>query len=203
MPHPEPVPTLKTLVGGDMRLRFVSALVAGMVIALSLGAALRAATTQVPYDAGGFSGVTLTTPDARPSCVDTVTSDFVTTTGVGTRTLRGVILVQYVLDGGVRQVVPGGQYLIDQIGDINQQVQYPPVSQWPVMSNGTREIHIDVQLELYENGIKVATLGPGNDWDLFCLNGPPPPPPPPAQGCTPGFWKNLKQHGKYWIGYTP
>ncbi|HEY7287331.1 MAG TPA: hypothetical protein VH497_17900 [Vicinamibacterales bacterium] len=186
-----------------MRLRFVRAIAAGAALALSLGVALRAATTQVPYDGGGFSGVTLTTPDARPSCVDAATSDVVTTTGVGTRTLRGVILVQYVLDGGVRQVVPGGEYIIDHIGDINQQVQYPPVSQWPAMSNGTREIHIDVQLELWENGIKVATLGPGNDWDLFCVGGPPPPP-PPAQGCTPGYWKNLAKHLKYWTApYTP
>ncbi len=22
-------------------------------------------------------------------------------------------------------------------------------------------------------------------------------------GLTPGFWKNLRQHGDYWIGYTP
>jgi hypothetical protein len=27
---------------------------------------------------------------------------------------------------------------------------------------------------------------------------PPPPPPPGGEGCTPGFWKNLKQHGEFW-----
>jgi hypothetical protein len=30
----------------------------------------------------------------------------------------------------------------------------------------------------------------------------PPPPPPPWQGCTPGYWKNLK-HGDKWTVYTP
>jgi hypothetical protein len=25
-----------------------------------------------------------------------------------------------------------------------------------------------------------------------------PPPPPGGEGCTPGFWKNLKQHGEFW-----
>jgi hypothetical protein len=27
---------------------------------------------------------------------------------------------------------------------------------------------------------------------------PPPPPPPGGEGCTPGFWKNLTQHGEFW-----
>ncbi|MCK4784494.1 MAG: DNRLRE domain-containing protein [Desulfobacteraceae bacterium] len=31
----------------------------------------------------------------------------------------------------------------------------------------------------------------------------PPPPPPPWQGCTPGYWKNLRKHGDEWDSYTP
>lgn len=37
---------------------------------------------------------------------------------------------------------------------------------------------------------------------LFFNADAPPPPPPGGEGCTPGFWKNLK-HFDRWTGYTP
>lgn len=172
-------------------------------LALS-GVALHAGTTPILYDsgdvAGSPTGVTLTTPNTYASCVDAWTTDKVRTDGVGLdRRLKGAVIVQYVTDDG-RALVH--LYPVDQAGDLDLTVQYPPVSQWPVQANGTREIHVDVQLELYENGFKVATLGPGNDWDLYCLFGPPPPP-PSFEGCTPGYWKNTRHYDSWPSPYVP
>lgn len=187
-----------------MRQRISGGAAIGLLLA-ALAATVSAATTQILYDSGPLAGtptgVTLTTPDTYSACVDAVTSDTIFTTGVGSRQLKGVVVVQYVTDDG-REPVPNGIYTVNQTGDLNLTVFYPPVSDWPVMSNGTREIHVDIQLELYENGVKVATLGPGNDWDVFCLEGPPPPP-PGDEGCTPGYWKQPQHFDSYPGTLTP
>ena len=55
----------------------------------------------------------------------------------------------------------------------------------------TREIHVDIQLQLIDYNGSYVSVGPGLDWDVYCNELPPPPPPPPGnQGCTPGYWKN-------------
>jgi hypothetical protein len=184
-----------------MRNKFTT----GVAIALGMVALVAtttwAGTTGILYDDGTPSGVTLTTPNTYAACPTGTASDTIYTTGVGSRQLRGFVIVTFVTDGG-RVPVPGGTYYVNQTGDLNLTVFYPAVSAWPVLASGTREIHVDVQLELYENGFKVATLGPGNDWDLFCLNGPPPPP-PGGQGCTPGYWKQPQHFNSYPAPYTP
>jgi hypothetical protein len=152
---------------------------------------------------GQAQNITLTTPDTYSSCVDATTSDTITMTGVGSLWLKGQVIVDYVVDGG-RQTVQ--TYPINQQGDLTLTVEYPPVSQWPVLANGTREIHVDVQIEVFYYSDQygwelLTTFGPGQDWDVFCLNGPPPP--SGGQGCTPGYWKQ-KQHFDSWTApYTP
>lgn len=156
---------------------------------------------------GTTATLTLTTPDTYSLCSGG--QDTISITGMpadGSLTLIGWVSVQYVLEGGGRQVVPGGDFSINQTKDLSLQVTYPPIDQWPVMSNATAEIHVDLAIEVYYLGIeKLATLGPGQDWDVFCLGRPtPPPPPPPAEGCTPGYWKQ-DQHLAAWgpTGYAP
>jgi hypothetical protein len=157
-------------------------------------------------------GITMTTPNTYSSCSDSVESDTITATGLtATHQLVGQVIVSYITDN-VPQQVPGGFYPVNHFGpaDFSLQVSYPPVSQWPVQSNGTAEIHVDVQIEVFDNGFLVGTLGPGIDWDVFCLGRPTPTPtstptntptptPPPSgdDGCTPGYWKQA-QHFDSW-----
>jgi hypothetical protein len=180
--------------------RFPRVLVAAMALALG-ASALQAGTTDIIGDNGSPTGVRIVTPDTRSLCSDTPTNDTITITGVGGRQIKGVISMQYVTDAG-REQVPGQLFSIDQTGDLTLTLTYPPVSYWPVLSGGTREIHVDIQIELYENGVKTATIGPGTDWDVFCIGDVPPPPPPSTFGCTPGFWKQ-RQHYSSWIGVAP
>jgi len=179
----------------------------GLALAVAGAATLYAGTQEIFYNsganAGNSTGVFLTTPNTYASCPRSATSDIISTTGVGSRQLKGAVIVQYVTDGG-RVIVPGGYYAVDQTGDLNLQVWYPAVSDWPEQANGTRELHIDVAVELFEDGVAVASLGPGNDWDIFCLEDIPPPPPPPGdEGCTPGYWKQPHHYDSYPAPYTP
>lgn len=157
------------------------------------------------------------TPNTYASCSNETTSDWIHITNVDNRlTLKGFVKVEYVTDGG-RVPVPGGYYPVNQNTDLHLQVFYPPVSQWPVLGNGTREIHVDVSIEVYYGvtklnlqiltgpgaGQQIGAIGPFNDWDVYCIGDPPPPPPPPltgTEGCTPGYWKN---HLDSWVGYSP
>jgi hypothetical protein len=166
------------------------------------------ASVSLPYVNAMFPATTivLNTPNTYSQCVDATTFDTITVTGVGNYRLKGQIIVDYVTNSG-RQTVQS--YPVDQIGDLSLTVAYPAVSQWPVLTNGTREIHVDVQLELlygntseyvYDSNGNQVTLGPGQDWDVFCLGTPPPP--SGGQGCTPGYWKQ-SQHFDSWVTYTP
>lgn len=149
------------------------------------------------------SDIVLTIPETYGSCVDMAIEDTITTSGVGARYLQGQVFIDFVTDAG-RVPVPGGFYPVAQTGDLNLTITIPPVSEWPVQSNGTAEIHVDVQVEVYDKqgGVKLGLLGPGHDYDVFCLTPPPPPPPGGIEGCTPGFWKQ-DQHFDSWTGYSP
>ena len=181
----------------------------GMRRLLATAAALIAlaafGTTPAAADHEGdpFVGdIVLNIPDTFASCLDEALFIDITTTGTGTRTLQGQIIVDFVTDAG-REQVPGGFYPVDQVGDLNVTITIPPVSEWPVLANGTAEIHVDVQLGVFdENGVHLGNIGPGHDFDIFCLDPPPPPPPTGDDGCTPGYWKN---HLDAWeaTGYVP
>ena len=138
-------------------------------------------------------GMTLTTPNTYGSC--TATSDTIRVTGVGQNYLKGWVSVQYVLPGGLRQET--SFYTIDQYGDLNLSVFYPPASQWPIAdpATGVGEIHVDLAIEVYPSLIaaqnywsKITTLGPGNDWDVYCHT--PGGNTPTNSPRTIGYWKN-------------
>jgi hypothetical protein len=172
-----------------MKARILAALLCALVLTGLISSTALARSRTILYDSGPkkgqSTGITLITPDTHSSYVDAPITEKVVSTGVGDRALRGKVTVEYILDSG-RQVIPNGVYVISQTGDLDLTLTYPAVSLWPPMSNGTREIHITIQIELFEGGVKVATLGPGNDWDVF--NRYPPPPANCTQGCTPAYW---------------
>jgi hypothetical protein len=140
------------------------------------------------------AGVTLSTPATYDSC--TATGDTITATNnaASPRRLTGQVIVQYVV-GSNRITVPGGFYPIDttlQPGQsLNLAVVYPPSSDWPLAQSSAdplmRELHIDVQIEVWDGTVFIDSLGYGLDWDVFCRDTPPP---PAYQGCTPGYYKN-------------
>lgn len=187
------------------RPRLALALVSVMVFALSGIGGVLADHELDP----AISHIVVDFPGTYGSCVDEITSDVISITNVNAPgdpstlwTLQGTVTVQYITETG-REVVPGGVYSVNNQGDLTLEIFYPPVSDWPVFTDPTTgqpvaELHIDVQLEvLNEFGVKVGEIGigPGHDWDIFCLTPPteepPPPPPPPTgtEGCTPGYWK--------------
>lgn len=150
------------------------------------------------------AGATIVTPETYASCSTTPFSDSISVTGVNGRQLRGQVFANFVVGQTLVQI-PGQYYSIDQTTDLFLTITYPGVQDWPLQSPGLAEVHVVVQLELFENGVLVGTLGPGSVWDVFCNNPPPPPPPPPPgnQGCTPGYWKQ-DQHFDSWAApYTP
>lgn len=175
-----------------MKPRFLAAALIAVLLTISLSSSAFARTRTVLYDSGPkkgqSTGITLITPDTHSNYVDAQTSDKIISTGVGNRVLRGRVKVEFVVDGG-RQLIPNGVYPISQTGDLDLTVYYPPVSTWPPQSNGTREIHVDISIELFEGGVKVATLGPGNDWDVFNRYQPPPRA-TCLTGCKASYWLN-------------
>lgn len=182
--------------------RRLLAAVAALVALTAFGVSPAAANHEGdPY----VGDIALNIPSTFAYCLDEPLSIPITTDGAGERSLRGQIIVEYVLDGGARQLVPDGFHAVDQTGDLDLAITIPAVSQWPVQSGGTAEIHVDVQLEVYVGDIKIGNIGPGHDFDIFCLDPPPPPPPPTGdQGCTPGYWKQ-EHHFDSWTaaGYAP
>jgi hypothetical protein len=180
--------------------RRLLAIVAALIALTAFGVTPAAADHE-----GTFVGdIVLNIPDTFGSCLDEPLYINITTTGTGTRTLQGQIIVDFVTDAG-RVQVPGGFYPVDQVGDLDVTITIPPVSEWPVQSNGTAEIHVDVQLGVFdEAGTLIGNIGPGHDFDIFCLTPPPPPPPDGDEGCTPGYW-GRDQHLDSWVatGYAP
>lgn len=123
----------------------------------------------------GSESISFTTPDTYNSCSASSFSDTIFTTGVPNNyTLKGRVTVDYVVDSG-RILLH--QYDVDQQGDLTLTVSYPPVTTWPAHSNGTREIHVDISITVYdENGDKATwvgnfpgNIGPGHQWDVYCL----------------------------------
>jgi hypothetical protein len=179
--------------------KIISALMCIIVLLALMPAMALAGTNTV-------AGITLNTPTTYGSC--TATGDSLSATNNSADPLRlvGQVIVQFVTEGG-RVDLPNGSgfYPVDvtlNAGDTyNLSVAYPPASTWPVysQSNPTRELHVDVQLEIVQNGFFIGSLGYGQDWDVFCQGTPPP---PVFQGCTPGYYKN-HVNSVSWAGIDP
>ena len=129
----------------------------------------------------------LITPSTYSSCSSQPTSDTIVVTGVGNRQLRGQVIVEYVTGPHSRKLVPGGFYEVTHSGpeDFTLTVNYPPVTEWPFFidprtGRPVGEIHVDIQISVLDadgNLIRlpdgqVWTLGPGQDWDVYCLRPP-------------------------------
>jgi hypothetical protein len=143
---------------------------AALSMVTSLG--LQAASTEIRYNSGplsgGPAGITFETPDTTPFCGAGDAPNLISAVGVGKRVIRGRVLVQYETDKGLVDV-PSGPLKVEQAGDLQLTISYPPIAEWPTMADGMRKIHVGPQLELFDKGAKVATLGPGNDWSLYCI----------------------------------
>ena len=189
-----------------MKKRRTLILATALVFVMALTSVVHAREESWTHD-----GITITfeTPDTYHACLDETTFDTITATGLPEGwTLDGWVRVVYITGEG-RQDVPGGFYDVHHVGPagFSLEVSYPPVSEWPVFvdpntGNCLVEIHVDLSIVVKDqDGASVewvgdfpGNLGPGFDWDVFCLVPPPPPPPGPGTG-TPGYWKN---HPEAW-----
>lgn len=161
----------------------------------------------------GTNTITMTTPDSYSLCPADGASDSFTISGLPAGyILQGWAQTQYVNPGGSRTEYETYQiyYVSDGASDFVQTVNYPPLSSWVLTdeANGMYELHVDLAISVTDpNGLTVSwvgpgeapgTLGPGNDWDVYCNEAPPPPPPPPPPGVgtgTRGYWAN---HAEAW-----
>jgi hypothetical protein len=122
--------------------------------------------------------ITFSTPEHYSSCAQHRTFDRIWTEGLPRNwRLRGWVKVEYTTDNGRRLIE---KYAINQRGNLNLQVLYPPASAWPVLKDGMTEIHVDLSIYVYDasgNQVKwvggdprraPGALGPGQDWDVFC-----------------------------------
>jgi hypothetical protein len=167
-------------------IRFRRALMVAFVLLFAINGSVALAGSVTRY------GVTVTTPDTYGACPATTTSDTITSSGItSTEQIMGSVSVQWVTDTG-RIDVPGGYYEVhtDPGQNLNLTVSYPPITQWQ-----SGEIHVDLSLTLYDKGDPVyvdgqqVKFGPGQPWDVYCLNFPGPPPPDTGCSLTIGFWK--------------
>lgn len=156
--------------------------------------------------------VVFTTPNGYGFCPAEPATDNISVTGLPAGwQLVGSVETQYVVPSG-RQLID--HYPVSFVSDgstpFELTVLYPPIDQWPATldpDTGLRELHVDIAIVAYDDsGALVGwlggdlvnapgTLGPGNDWDLWCNYTPPPPPPPGPGTGTPGYWKN---HPEAW-----
>ncbi len=170
-------------------------LVTGTVLAvLILGLAM---SGNVMAGTQTIAGMTFTGPNTYNLCVNSPTSDTITITGVGSNTLIGAVWASYITDSGPQQFE---KYTINQTGDLNLKIAYPPVSQWPPQTNSTppgmREIHVDVSISAYDplgGFLGLFDGSPNMGWDVYCLWTPTPTPTSTPRGPgtgTPGYWMN-------------
>jgi len=142
-------------------------------------ATIAAITNTATVTDDGAHGLDPTPEDNTASDTDKVTaSDVIFTTGVPDNwRLQGWVRVEYVVD---TERILIREYRISQTGDLELRVSYPPVREWPVMSNGIAEIHVDLSISVYDDKGKLVrwvggdrrrapgALGPGQDWDVWC-----------------------------------
>ncbi|MBE2238149.1 MAG: hypothetical protein IAE81_10185 [Caldilineaceae bacterium] len=143
--------------------------------------AARAQTDLTPRDTRTWAdpnsgpSFTFSVPDIYNSC--STRGDRIWTTGMraGWR-LNGNVRVRQPLSPDVVFT----EIAVNQTGDLNLLVPYPPVSEWQD-NTSNREIHVDLSIGVFdENNVQVGwiggdpvnapgVLGPGGqDWDVYC-----------------------------------
>jgi hypothetical protein len=152
----------------------------------------------------------LTSPNGHgyPStvCPTESTADTMTITNVvAHQRLLGVVDVQYV-NGSSRVSIPASvRYLgttyaspfsLDETGsNVSLTIVYPPSSEWPVGPDGTQEIHVDLSISVTVDGTELETLGPGQDWDVYCVGSATPESTTPTATLTPTVQPTVLPHG--------
>ncbi len=145
--------------------------------------------TRTWTDPGG-SGlqITFSTPETYFSC--NPGSDRIYTQGVPNDwSLRGFVNIYWALPGGGWELVPNGSYAVDQTGNLDLTIFYPPAWAWPDVDPSPgwdlRELHIDLGFVVRNAEGQVVTwvggdpsvpgtLGPGGqDWNVYCNGNPP------------------------------
>ncbi len=122
-------------------------------------------------------------PETRQSCSPVPTADTIQVVGLGDLRLKGQVIAEYQTGRYSRALVPGGFYPVDHSGpaDFVLTINYPPVTDWPSFIDPSTNqriwlLHVDVQLEVQDasgnwlreaNG-SVYTIGPNEDWGLYC-----------------------------------
>lgn len=169
---------------------------AGLLLASLLGGAQLASASQTPVltDAGTYGY-------AYPNCPQVATTNTLTVSNIAsTETLSGWIQTEQVVP--ISNTYPDGRRIIQKYNvswsgpsDFSQVVTWPAFNDPTVVANtlasGTIEYHLDIAIDVYDGSNFVVTLGPGQDYDGFCIGNPPPPPPPPSNFGTRtlGYWK--------------
>ncbi|MBZ0276200.1 MAG: cadherin-like domain-containing protein [Anaerolineae bacterium] len=124
----------------------------------------------------------LIAPVTYSNCSESLTRDALRITGISPyRVLSGRVIVESVTGPNSRELI--------QIYDVRYAgptdwllvISYPPVSEQPIIGEGSAnpltEIHVDVQISVldtqgnpvYNPDGSPKILGPGQDWDVFCL----------------------------------
>ena len=169
-----------------MALIIVLSLTQAFVRAIPVIASASNATTSDPnthtWTDPGSSGLTIsfTTVQTYGSC--TSTGDRIFTTGIPDNwTLSGNIDLSYIKSDGSK--VPFNNIPVNQTGNLDLTISYPPAWTWLINTSASiREIHIDLAIEVRDQNNLIVpwvggdqvnapgTLGPGQNWDLYCNN---------------------------------
>ena len=185
-------------------LPLVTAAIAALVMAST--ATLVAGTTT-------NGGITLTWPNYSMSnplfhCEpqNDPTAEKITVSGVP---LGSMIMVNFTFSGG-----PGtpltqiNQTFTNQDGTVSYSIPYPPDSStWPYFDGETRQIFVAAFVAVFKKDGTVTKLA-SSQWKVICKPDVPDPP-GGAQGCTPGYWRQIEppndQHLDSWTatGYAP
>ncbi len=145
------------------------------IIAGALGVAVLLAALAQTALAGSqtIDGISFKGPGDHQQCVNAATSDTITISGVTghkpAASIQGDVTVSYILNNGAnRQTFH--TYHVSQSRNLSLRVNYPPVSQWPLNNPNTREIHVDVAIQVLVGGKVVGEFdgNPNLGWDLFC-----------------------------------
>ncbi len=145
------------------------------IIAVALTAALLLAALAQTAFAGSqtIDGITFKGPGNRSLCVNGPSSDTISITGVTghkpAASIQGEVNAYYILNNGAsRQLFH--TYHISQSRNLSLTVNYPPVSQWPMNNANTREVHVDVAIQVSVGGKVVGEFdgNPNLGWDRFC-----------------------------------
>lgn len=96
-----------------------------LMVLLPVVAAAEAPTRDTRTWTDGINTITFSTPETYGSCNSAF--DVIWTSGVPDDwTLAGFVMVEFILSDGSREMVPGGYYPVNQTGDLNMTINYPP-----------------------------------------------------------------------------